>query len=71
MHERCLYLNIYRPAYNLPAGHKFPVMLFIHGGDFESGSGAAPLYDGSFLARTGGVMVVTINYRLGKHDKQK
>jgi para-nitrobenzyl esterase len=41
-----------------------PVMVFIHGGGFSSGSGSLALYDGSNLARHGTV-VVTINYRLG------
>jgi para-nitrobenzyl esterase len=40
-------------------------MLWLHGGGYTSGSGSAPLYDGSALARAG-VVVVTINYRLGR-----
>ncbi len=41
-----------------------PVMVFIHGGAFTSGSGAVSAYDGSRFARDG-VVLVTINYRLG------
>ncbi|MBT9386337.1 carboxylesterase/lipase family protein [Pseudooceanicola sp. CBS1P-1] len=41
-----------------------PVMVFIHGGAFSSGSGAVPLYDGTNFARDG-VVLVTLNYRLG------
>jgi para-nitrobenzyl esterase len=46
-----------------PRGRR-PVMVFIHGGSFSSGSGSIPTYDGSRFARDG-VVLVTINYRLG------
>jgi len=60
--EDCLYLNIWAPK---QAGtKKLPVMLFIHGGSFVLGAGGLPIYDGAALARRG-VIVVTINYRLG------
>jgi carboxylesterase type B len=42
-----------------------PVMLWIHGGAFTSGTGSDPTMDGSNLASRGDVVVVTINYRLG------
>ncbi len=42
-----------------------PVMVWIHGGAFVNGSGSVPWYDGTALARRRGVVVVTINYRLG------
>lgn len=58
--EDCLALNVWTPATN----GKAPVMVFIHGGSFTSGSGNLPLYDGAAL-RARGVVVVTINYRLG------
>lgn len=60
--EDCLYLNIWAPT--RPATAKLPVMVWIHGGGFFGGSGAQGLYDGTRLARRG-VIVVTINYRLG------
>ncbi|HET9159644.1 MAG TPA: carboxylesterase family protein [Caulobacteraceae bacterium] len=61
MSEDCLTLNVFAPA---PAKGA-PVMFWIHGGGFINGSGTADLYDGSALARQG-VVVVTINYRLGR-----
>jgi para-nitrobenzyl esterase len=60
--EDCLYLNVYEPA-GTKAGAKLPVMVWIHGGAFIFGSGSA--YDGSQFARQG-VIVVTVNYRLGR-----
>jgi len=60
--EDCLYLNIWTPAKS--ADDRLPVMVWIHGGGFTRGTGAAPGYDGENLARKG-VVVVTINYRLG------
>jgi len=61
--EDCLYLNIFttRDALNDPEAKK-PVMFWIHGGGFASGS--AKGYDGRELVKKG-VVVVTINYRLG------
>jgi len=41
------------------------VMVWIHGGGFMFGSGGKPCYDGAELAKRGGVVVVTFNYRLG------
>ncbi len=58
--ENCLYLNVYAPLSASAA--KLPVMLWIHGGAFETGTGGS--YDGSALVQDG-VIVVTINYRLG------
>lgn len=60
--EDCLYLNIWTSAPE--PGAKMPVMLWIHGGGFSIGSGALPIFDGEALARRG-VVLVTINYRLG------
>jgi para-nitrobenzyl esterase len=60
--EDCLYLNVYEPA-DAKRGAKLPVMVWIHGGAFLFGSGSA--YDGSQFARQG-VVVVTVNYRLGR-----
>jgi para-nitrobenzyl esterase len=60
--EDCLYLNVWTPA--KAKGDKLPVMVWIHGGSFESGSGSMAVYDGTNLAARG-VVVVTINYRLG------
>jgi para-nitrobenzyl esterase len=41
-----------------------PVLVFVHGGAFLSGSTGSPLYDGTAFARDG-VLLVTVNYRLG------
>jgi para-nitrobenzyl esterase len=60
--EDCLFLNIWTPK--VAASAKLPVLVFIHGGAFTSGSGDVPVYDGEALARTG-MVIVTINYRLG------
>jgi para-nitrobenzyl esterase len=60
--EDCLFLNIWTPK--LASTAKLPVLLFIHGGAFTSGSGDVPVYDGEALARTG-MVIVTTNYRLG------
>ena len=59
--EDCLYLNIYRPA-NPPPSPLLPVILFIHGGGNQQGSGND--YDPSAWVAKTGIMVVTINYRL-------
>lgn len=60
--EDCLYLNVWTPAID---GGKRPVMLWIHGGAFISGSGGEEAYNGALLSRRADVVVVTINYRLG------
>lgn len=60
--EDCLTLNVWTPA-QTPTD-KLPVMVWIHGGGHTTGSGASPYYDGERLTREG-VVVVTINYRLG------
>ena len=59
--ENCLYLNVWAPA-RRPAA-PLPVMVWVHGGGFVIGSSAP--YDGAALARQG-VVVVTLNYRLGR-----
>ena len=60
--EDCLYLNVWTPA--KAASRRLPVMFWIHGGAYQLGAGGLPLYDGEKLASRG-VVVVTINYRLG------
>lgn len=60
--EDCLYLNIWSPFAD---EKKRPVMFWIHGGAYLTGSGSVSAYDGSILAKKGDVVVVTINYRLG------
>lgn len=60
--EDCLYLNVWTPK--VSPTEKLPVVVFIHGGAFTEGSGAVPIYDGTHLAEKG-LVIVTINYRLG------
>ncbi len=60
--EDCLNLNVWTPART--ADERLPVMVWIHGGGFQAGSGAENRHDGEAFARKG-VVLVTINYRLG------
>ena len=62
MSEDCLYLNVFTAATR--AGEKRPVMVWLHPGGYTSGSGSQPAYDGETFAGKG-VVIVTINYRLG------
>ena len=59
--EDCLFLNVWTPG--LDAGRR-PVMVYIHGGAYSTGSGSSPLTDGARLAARGDVVVVTLNHRL-------
>ena len=60
--EDCLYLNVW--SANVGGRNPLPVMVWIHGGSNQNGEGHSPWYDGVALAKRG-VVVVTINYRLG------
>lgn len=60
--EDCLFLNIWTPEAR--AGGKRPVMVYLHGGAYNAGSGSDELYDGARLAAHGDVVVVTVNHRL-------
>jgi len=64
MSEDCLTLNVWTPT-TASATTSAPVMVWIHGGGLNNGSGTAALYDGAALARRD-VVVVTLNYRLGR-----
>ena len=61
MGEDCLYLNVWSGA--KAANDKLPVMLWIYGGGYYTGSGSQAMYDGEALAKKGAV-VITFNYRL-------
>ncbi|MDB5434561.1 MAG: carboxylesterase [Phenylobacterium sp.] len=61
--EDCLTLNIWSPA--KPSAASLPVLVWIHGGGFTNGASSATTYDGAAFARRG-LVVVTINYRLGR-----
>jgi len=60
--EDCLYLNVWTGAEAVD--EKRPVMVWIHGGALTRGGGSRAIYDGAALAKKG-VVLVTINYRLG------
>ena len=59
--EDCLTLNVWRPATAVQG--RRPVLVFIHGGGFNSGAGSIPIYEGRALASRG-ILVVTVNYRV-------
>lgn len=60
--DDCLNLNVWTPEPG--PGARLPVMVWIHGGALTRGSSAVPVYDGHAFARDG-VVLVSINYRLG------
>lgn len=60
--EDCLYLNVWSAGGR--DGRKRPVMVYIHGGAYSTGSANNVLYDGVNLCRRGDVVVVTLNHRL-------
>nr|CAI5843480.1 unnamed protein product [Callosobruchus analis] len=63
VHEDCLYLNVFTPDVKESKGLKYPVMVYIHGGDFIHG--ASNVFPGHILATFYKVVVFTFNYRLG------
>lgn len=60
--EDCLYLNVWTAAASVEA--RLPVMLYFPGGGFTTGGGSGLVFDGEALAKKG-VVLVTMNYRLG------
>lgn len=58
--EDCLFLNIWTPS----LGGSRPVLVYIHGGAYSTGSGSSPITDGARLAAHGEVVIVTLNHRL-------
>jgi para-nitrobenzyl esterase len=60
--EDCLVMNVFTPGVN--DGRKRPVMVWLHGGGFAGGAGSAHAFDGNYLARSGDVVVVSVNHRL-------
>jgi para-nitrobenzyl esterase len=61
--EDCCTLNIFAPAGRTNSNR--PVMVWIHGGGYYSGSGSRPATEGARLAARGDVVVVTLNHRIG------
>lgn len=62
--EDCLNLNVWTTARPGAAASR-PVLVWLHGGGFLAGAGSQPWFDGIRLARERGLVVVTLNYRLG------
>jgi len=60
--EDCLHLNVWTNS--VSRGGKRPVMVWLHGGGFASGSGSYSIYDGANMARKHDVVTVTVNHRL-------
>ena len=63
--EDCLYLNVWTPAKGRQTNPaKLPVLVYFYGGGFMAGDSSEKRYDGAALAARG-IVVVTVNYRLG------
>uniref|UniRef100_A0A087Y3R1 Carboxylic ester hydrolase n=1 Tax=Poecilia formosa TaxID=48698 RepID=A0A087Y3R1_POEFO len=66
--EDCLYLNVWGPHYKTPTPRpedRVPVLVWIYGGAFVSGTSTLDVYQGHFLCKSQNVVVVSMNYRLG------
>ncbi|XP_036441524.1 cholinesterase-like [Colossoma macropomum] len=65
--EDCLYLNVWTPSKRLqdPDQPLVPVMVWIYGGGFITGTASLDVYDGRYLSQSEQVVVVSMNYRLG------
>ena len=61
--EDCLTLTVWTPAAD---ADKRPVLLWFHGGAYQSGGAHQPFYDGANLAKAGDMVVVGVGYRLGQ-----
>ena len=66
MEEDCLYLNVWVPSPR-PSRDRMAIMVWIFGGGFYGGVATLPVYEGSTLAATQGVIVVSMNYRVGSY----
>ncbi|CAH8470165.1 unnamed protein product [Schistosoma turkestanicum] len=72
MNEDCLYMNIWTPksttttaAPGAVNNQRFPVMVWIYGGGFTSGSANLQVYNGAILAAKQNVIIVSMQYRVG------
>ncbi|KAF9090706.1 hypothetical protein BGX23_005784 [Mortierella sp. AD031] len=63
--EDCLFLNVFTPVLNAEDKNLLPVMFYLHGGSFTTGTGSDPAFNPANMASRGQVVVVTVNYRLG------
>eukprot|EP00755_Sulcionema_specki_P027449 Sspe_Gene.87785::Locus_59591_Transcript_1_2_Confidence_0.667_Length_767::g.87785::m.87785 len=62
--EDCLTLNVFTPL-GATKGAGYPVMVWLHGGNFFQGYGGGVLYDGSYIVNRSKVIIVSVTYRLG------
>ena len=62
--EDCLHVNVWTPSPHSRGPQRRPVLFYIHGGAYNSGTVNAALYDGTRLCKRGDVVVVTVNHRL-------
>lgn len=62
--EDCLHLNVWTPSPHKHGHEQRPVLFYIHGGAYNSGTVNSVLYDGTRLCKRGDVVVVTVNHRL-------
>ncbi|XP_047246672.1 acetylcholinesterase-like isoform X3 [Girardinichthys multiradiatus] len=66
MSEDCLYLNVWSPNFNKTKSPTLaPVLVWIYGGGFVTGTSSLDLYQAHFLSKAEGVVVVSMNYRVG------
>ncbi|XP_017279527.1 acetylcholinesterase [Kryptolebias marmoratus] len=63
--EDCLYLNVWSPVFNKTQSQLAPVLVWIYGGGFSAGTSSLDVYHGHFLSKSEGVIVVSMNYRVG------
>ncbi|KAK1785168.1 hypothetical protein P4O66_018582, partial [Electrophorus voltai] len=64
--EDCLYLNVWTPSrLQDPSQPLVPVMVWIYGGSFSTGTASLDVYDGRYLSQLEQVVVVSMNYRVG------
>lgn len=61
--EDCLNLNIWTPS--LDADKKLPVVIYVHGGAFQTGSNSVPERSGDRFAKDTPMVFISVNYRLG------
>ncbi|CAH8452054.1 unnamed protein product [Heterobilharzia americana] len=65
MSEDCLYLNVWTPTNAASSKRPLPVMVWIYGGGFTSGSANLQVYNGAILSATQNVIIVSMQYRVG------
>ncbi|WP_269902084.1 carboxylesterase family protein [Paenalcaligenes faecalis] len=63
--EDCLHLSIWAPSSITEKEQQKPVLIWIHGGAWMTGGASLDWYDGEHLAKTGDMVVINVNYRLG------